>query len=296
MLLVDQLGRTQLDVIDGIGPKFDVTNVAEYYYHHPKEYWMIGDDFPNPKPPFESMWVEYRYPRNTWSKEAGGVRIKAYDNGLIPYFGCFVSTKMEFAPQRDHILMTARKPETPGEYGMFGGVWYVDQREKQAVKFADSVAMRFDLDADGNIDKFFFPEFMGKDNEERSSYAYFFHPVLMAFSFRNCKNIEVVQVSAARELQKARVRRGKLPLMSYHVINVLKFGKSYRSTSRQVESDGTNVALHIRAGNFARYGERYKRGKLFGKYEGMFWRPQVVVGSAERGVSTHDYAAKIENK
>ena len=81
--------------------------------------------------------------------------------------------------------------------------------------------------------------------------------------------------------------------MRYSVVNVLPLANLKAARSRTVESpDGQGVALHIRAGNFAHYGEAFGRKKLFGKFEGMYWRPQATVGKLERGLSVHDYAAK----
>jgi hypothetical protein len=64
-------------------------------------------------------------------------------------------------------------------------------------------------------------------------------------------------------------------------------------THRKVEShDGLGVALHIRRGHYAYYGEKYNRGKLFGKYEGMFWKPQTTAGDSASGEAKHDYVVK----
>lgn len=296
MLLFDRMGETQRKVIQAIGPKMDVTNVAEYFYKHDRERWL-PTDFPWPKPPFKNMWVEYRYPRTTYSKEVGVKNVEGYSRGLTPYFGCFVSTAVEFVPGDKHVTIRnfQDKPVTEvggeppkGEYGVYGGVWYVDNRDN-AKMFGKEISVRFDIGPDGKISKVYHAGTILPKQEDLETRIYEIYPVLMAFSFGNCKNIEVVQVDPPPKLNKARERRGNRPLVSYKVINVLPFGRAYNPTKRTVVGDGAGVALHIRAGNFARYGEAYGRKKLFGKYEGMFWRPQAMVGSAERGVSVHDY-------
>lgn len=300
MLLYDQLDDSARKTIDQLGPKMDVTNIAEYYYHHDKEVWMIGEDFPHPNPPFKTMWVEYRYPRELYSKQVGTVLVKSYDKGLVPYFGCFVSSIHEFQWREGavpgefgRLSIRDKKPGLHGNIGMAGAMWYIDRATGRPATFNSVVSARFNLDKDGNVSEdWYLPTYMGANPEDMATMLTYFHPVMMAFSFANCKNIEIVEVKPPVKLNKARARRGNRQLVSYKVINVLPFGKTYKQQSRTVESDGQGVALHIRAGNFARYGEKYGRGKLFGKFEGMFWRPQSVVGSADAGVSVHDYAVK----
>jgi hypothetical protein len=303
MLLADQLDEEAKRVIDDFGPKICATNVAEYYYSHAKERWRLAD-FPMPHPPFDSLWCEYRIPKEVRSKEVGVTQIPAYAQGFTPYFGCLISKTKEFLPDpikgrsgpipQTHI--TDLKPPTPGQWGVWGGVWLIDHADRRPAQFTNEIYVRFDLTEDlSEIKCVYFPNSMAsKAIDEKAGLLYFLPPVLMAFSFSNCKNIEVVDVLAPGKLQKARERRGKRPLYSYRIINVLPFGKSYRRVERSVESGGEGVALRIRRGSYAKYGEKFNRGKLFSKYEGMFWRPQTTYGSAEHGVSVHDYDVRAK--
>jgi hypothetical protein len=299
VLLYDCLGEKQRSVIEVIGPKMSVTNVAEYFYHHERERWAPRD-FPWPKPPFRNMWAEYKLPRTCWSREQGLNSTSGYADGFTPYFGCFVTTNRAFSPNEKSVTIrefsgniTIDECEPPpGEFGIYGGVWYVD-RQNRPKRYGREVSLRFDIGEDGKISKVYSQDHIMGDPQVEEN-VYLFYPVLLAFSFSNCKNIEVVEVRPPAKLNKARVRRGNRPLVSYKVINVLPFGKSYAPSSRTVESAGEGVALHIRAGNFARYGDKYGRKKLFGKHEGMYWRPQAVVGTADAGVSVHEYEVKTE--
>ena len=321
MLLFDQLGDRQRQTIASIGPKMDVTNVADYFYHHARERWLLKD-FPQPRPPFKNMWAEYRFPRTTYSKEMGTVQVKSYGEGFTPYFGCFISEELIFKPNDKYlaisnftgnvsdlpdgtgvkILDNTSEDAQPGKYGLYGGTWYIDNRQRRVIRYGSEVSLRFDIGDDGAVSHTYLggtildryrddPSKVQAELEER---VYFLYPILMAFSFSNCKNIEVVDVEPPAKLNKARVRRGNRPLVTYKVINVLPFGKSYKPSARAIRSDGQGVAVHIRAGNFAHYGEAYGRKKLFGKYEGMFWRPQSAPGSAAHGVSVHDYEARAK--
>lgn len=302
MILADCFGPKERALVARAGPKMSVSNVAEYYFGHDKEFWTM-QDFKLPVPPFTSMWVEYRFPRLVRSKDMGETSVRSYERGLVPYFGCFVGNVdyeqstgqakiFEKGSNYDKVDGYLRgKPDLNG-WMLRGSMYYVG-REDRVELVGENIDMAFKLADDGSMSEFSFPSEMGKDSEERASKAYFLHPILLAFSFRNCKNIEVVDVEAPRKLQAARIRRGKEPLIRYSVVNVLPLANLKASTNRSVVSaDGQGVALHIRAGNFAHYGDKFGRKKLFGKYEGMYWRPQATVGSLDRGLSVHDYSVK----
>jgi hypothetical protein len=271
MILFDLLNNEQRQIIEQIGPRMDVTNVAEYFYHHEKERWRVTD-FPLPIPPFNNMWVEYRHPKTCYSKEMGETSVAIYSKGYTPYFGCFVN-----------------KLSTKNMYSLTGTNWYVSKKE--IFRHGKEICLEFEI-----IDNELRPYHrLGlnpspKVVQEFEEKVYFLYPILMAFSFGNCKNIELVEVQPPIKLNRARVRRGNRPLVTYKIINILPFGVNYKPTSRTVSSnDGHGVALHIRRGNFAKYGDEFGRKKLFGKYSGLFWRPQASVGTIEHGVSVHDY-------
>jgi hypothetical protein len=301
MLLYDAMGEPQRLVVSGAGPRMDVTNVADYYYHHDKEYWKIGEDFPLCRPPFDSMWVEYRYPKETYSKEAGLIRLDGGEE-FRAYVGCFVSNKVEFTDSdktsdlgvKGVTIVSPKRPGTVGEWGIWGGIWIVDKSNDKAISFHSRLEIRFDIDEQGNLsNSYAVPGKNGATDEDVASNLYIFHPVFMAFSFANCKNIEIVDVKPSVKLNKRRVERGKRPMAAYSIVNVHPFGKSYSQQRRTVDGDGTGVALQIRRGSYARYGEQFGRGKLFGKYSGMFWRPQTAIGDEKFGKIDHGYAVQI---
>lgn len=296
MILYDALGPSQRSIIGDLGPRMDVTNVADYYYHHDKEYWKIGEDFPCCRPPFDTLWVEYRYPNTMYSKEVGLTNTSVADLGVTAYAGFFISNKYEFTPSGNvnrlgyEGLIIKKDSTDRGQWSVHGGIWYVDRSTGKASKFAEPTGLRFDLDEHGNVGNFFMPSYMGKDVDEMASRAYLVHPILMAFSFANCKNIEIVQVKPPERLNRRRIERGKVPLSTYSIVNVLPFGKIYSRQTRTVSS-GEGISVAIRRGGYAKYGPEYGRGKLFGKYSGMFWKPQVI---ATKKAVDHDYVVKVK--
>lgn len=276
MLLADRMSGERRALIDSVGPKIDVTNVAEYYFHHDEEFWTL-DQFVGCRPPLRACWVEYRYPKEVWSVAKGLHKVGAYDRGQVPYFGCFVSALPD------------------GYFELTGSLYYVHSR---GLDLGLRSSIQYHLSNDGKPDEFRVPEWMGDDDDDaRATLAQYLHPILLAFSFANCKNVETVEVVAPAKLQRARMRRDKRPLVTYKVINILPLAKMRSAPrTRTVESDGHGVALHIRRGHFAHYGEKFGRGKLFGRLEGTFWIPQAAVGSADAGVSVHDYEMAKEAK
>lgn len=323
MILADCFRSEHRKLVDLGGPKMSVTNVAEYYFHHDREFWLI-EEFKQATPPFEKMWIEYRYPRMVRSTENGGHNVQAYFRGVTPYFGCFVgkinsgdsvkyfpeeilkaaiNDARQFAlkhPDGAYQLLQDPKPGAAVDTWLFKGTMYFVNSKNEVESHGDIAEMAIRMDREGRILAASYPKFMEESiagmpagAASAATRAYYLHPILLAFSFRNCKNIEVVDVQAPVKLQKARVRRGKEPLVRYSVVNVLPLANLRSPRSRSVESaDGQGVALHIRAGNFAHYGEKFGRKKLFGKFEGMYWRPQATVGSLERGLSVHDYSVE----
>lgn len=106
-----------------------------------------------------------------------------------------------------------------------------------------------------------------------------------AFSFLNCRNVEQVPVDVPQELNRARQRRGKPPLLKVYTLVV----RPLRLDRRKRESKhGPPVAIHWVRGHFKRYTEERK---LFGKFTGTYWWQHHVAGKAQRFI-IKDYAVR----
>jgi hypothetical protein len=272
-------------------PKIVVDNVAEYYYHHDKEFWALSD-FPDARPPLRYSWVEYRMPKTVRSREMGEKSLATDDPGVRVYFGacCFIADWD--SPGDWHELL--HPPKKADSFVLTGKYYYV-WRDGSVDKASNSLSVKYKIPDEGEpfrdvkVDL----RWRGSKNDDQvATELYVFHPILMAFSFANCKNVEKVTVYPPPKLNKARVRRSKQPLVTYSIINILPV--SHRAPrNRSVESeDGAGVALHIRRGHFACYGEKYGKGKLFGKLEGRYWIPQTAVGDEALGERKHDYEVR----
>lgn len=264
MKLLDKLGQ-KYD-----GPKFVVNNVANYYFHHEKEFWRLND-FPMPRPPFDEMWIEYKMPKTAYSKEVG-------ETDLLRNVGIRDDVEVHFGG----IVRSGEKPNT---WIIAGNYWQVPKNPHDRIIKGGTISIKYSWSPNEEIrvytkDKV--PEGDEEANNRIASALYAFHPILMSFSFCNCKNVETVTVRAGEKLQKKRERNGKLPLQDHRVINILPFGKYFEPGARVVsiqDGAGEKLAIEIRRGNYARYGAEFGRGLLFGKYSGMFWRPSILKDS-----------------
>lgn len=128
-------------------------------------------------------------------------------------------------------------------------------------------------------------------HQARLSLAPFLHTALLTISFLHCRNVTLQEVRPpGKPLTNQQRRRGERPRapLSYHVLDIRPMREVLRSQGQESQV-GSRKALHICRGHFAHYGER----GLFGKYQGTFWRPQHVRGSAERGVQQKDYRISL---
>lgn len=113
-------------------------------------------------------------------------------------------------------------------------------------------------------------------------------PALLAVSFAHCKNVTLTVNDPPEKLTRARLKRGKKPLVRYYTLKIEPMKQVLR-TEGGIEHNGLKKALHICRGHFAEYGDSYGKGRLFGKYEGRYWVPSVVKGRPSEGVVVKDY-------
>jgi hypothetical protein len=106
---------------------------------------------------------------------------------------------------------------------------------------------------------------------------------LGVLNFMSCRNIELAVPQRPRP-ERRRLERTGVRVSEIHVFPA---GRSTAGGGRPLDPGGT--ALHSVRGHFASYGPEYGRGKLFGKYEGRFFRPMHARGSKEHGQVEQSY-------
>lgn len=107
---------------------------------------------------------------------------------------------------------------------------------------------------------------------------------LQTYTLAACVNVELVDPKRPRAQRRRLERTGVTP----QTLVIRPRSKSTRSRSAGPEraTVGDTPQSFVR-GHFAEYGDRYGKGKLFGRYEGRFWIP--AHGRAGRDGRTVDY-------
>lgn len=101
------------------------------------------------------------------------------------------------------------------------------------------------------------------------------HAIRVFRTILNCKNVKTEEIKPDAALQKARARRGKMPLFSYHVLTLRS------DTKEKCESKGGTHAsprLHIRRGHIRRFDD--------GTHT---WVSPCTVGDKSLGMVHKDY-------
>lgn len=110
--------------------------------------------------------------------------------------------------------------------------------------------------------------------------------VLDCLLLLSCKNVSLESRQLDRKQVKLATKRYGDGGYKYHVLVVRP--PSAKSSSGPAQEIGV-MPRHVCRGHFAEYGPKYGRGLLFGKYEGRFFIPPHMKGSANRGVVEKDY-------
>lgn len=114
--------------------------------------------------------------------------------------------------------------------------------------------------------------------------------LLAALNFMSARNVELVEPSRSR----AETRRLERIGVSPEVIHVFPAGRQTRR-AEGAPSEGSVPLTSVR-GSWARYGPKYGKGLLFGKYEGKFWRPPTARGDVEAGERSPDYVLRADDE
>ncbi|GAA2623726.1 hypothetical protein GCM10010399_63730 [Dactylosporangium fulvum] len=107
-----------------------------------------------------------------------------------------------------------------------------------------------------------------------------------ALNFLNASNVDIAEPSRPRPQRRRLARTG----VTVQTIVVRPPGKHRAKSGAARPIDASETALSPVRGHWSHYGERYNRGKLFGKYEGKFWISGHVRGQGDAG--PRDYVLK----
>lgn len=113
-------------------------------------------------------------------------------------------------------------------------------------------------------------------------------PICIVNSFLlllGCKNITTETHDPPAKLNKARQKRGKQPLFTYHTLVLKPVGKKQESIPKHL----WNNRIHLQRGHFKTYTQD---APLFGSITGRFWWQPHVRGQNREGVVMKDYEVR----
>lgn len=116
-----------------------------------------------------------------------------------------------------------------------------------------------------------------------------FFPVMLAMSFMNCKNVQMIKHDPPQKVTQKRLKQNKQPRTTYYTLEIEPMKKILK-TKGMIDEIGLQRALHICRGHFKDYSES---NGLFGKYKGRYWWNNSVKGADQAGVIKKDYSIKV---
>jgi len=105
----------------------------------------------------------------------------------------------------------------------------------------------------------------------------------------SCKNISAETIKPPEKVNKKRIKNGKLPLYSYHVLNISPFGSKKNG---QTNEQSSNLhRLHFCRGHFKEYTAEKP---LFGRITGLYWWQPTLRGNKDLGFVDKDYNVDVK--
>lgn len=295
---MEQDAKTQLRALPS-ATVFDADNVASYIAERTESTGHWSFSAPTMVPPFPLTWIEYGEWRSGWVG-AGARR-----------WGVFVvADDVRTDDRRDDIVGTWLRNVEPE----FVDAGPLEETPRWVVQFTAAIkwawgqpafpvsGYRAVLGPDGQ------PAVFANGQPAHQFYNFYdrtihaavpddvaatdlgrdlmggINPAILAIAFMHCKNVTTRDHVPTRQERRADERAG-LPLLRYRTIEIDPMKEVLRAEGR-VDTVGLSRALHICRGHFAEYTED---APLFGKHTGLFWRPQHVRGTLERGRVVKDY-------
>lgn len=254
---------------------FEISSVADYFYAGTdQEQWDVFADFPCVMPPYDCLWLEYAVPPTIRSE---GRVLDTICRGLK--VGVFVNTQKTVTPTGGKALVQGLTVFLE-QFGKIVGpsmtsCWSVDDQGKAVSLNPES----------GNV--LYVASHAAHDEscvESQQAYMTFGYPALLAISFLNCRNVQVLDHAPEPGMARAHRKKHGLGLTKFKTLEISQVKRVLQSASSASGGD-LKVALHMCRGHFKNYNER----PLFGKHKGMYWWGPAIRGTGPHAV-IKDYA------
>lgn len=262
--------------------------LGERWYHDLKEYVLL--------PPFNNFFTYWESPKYAYSKSRGSEEFPniSVGSGMLTHFRVLEEGDdhfaMFYASGESREIVTERDMDfNPDAFRtMLITMFVFHSQEKHVMSHAQWI---LEVDQMGKVLEGGF-RYMVQPNQKTNESAIplsFLFPSAMAISFANCKNVETTSTDAKPKSKKRR-RRSRRGWWSgkWHRIKVKPI--IVKAKPREPgQPTGIKLAKHNRIGHFRHYGPEFGRGKLFGKYSGVFWIEEKIVGDDQIGTVEKEY-------
>ena len=248
-------------------PKMIISDVAEYANKFSDGGPTVAD-IPCPRAPFKVVWMEYG------------------DNGVLLY----AETLEDDVADQLAIQMSSRPSILVNAYP-----FYIHDVENGETEYMGGDIYYAALDARGEIIADSGKEYIICDPDWEALSARFgvselwkaiqyrnVVTALLACSFANCKNVNLVQRTASKQRSR---RSPKVKHYKYYVLDIHPMRKIISDNERSTGDHSFRTAMHLCRGHF----KDYRESGLFGKNKGIYWWDAQVRGNAENGVIEKDY-------
>ncbi len=260
---------------------FHIQNVADYLRaFYSDESWK-GSDLPCIAPPYPSFFMEYRTAQSDAVYNAG-----------IKRAGILFETQTDKTLYRNTV---DPKDLDATKWILRGTVIHDNGDLKPMVTTSHDLFVMEDGRLLGNgesLSTLVCERLGGKsaapedqvDDLVRSNLGQEIFTSLLAVSFMHCHGARTRVEEPPVKLSKRHEKKTGHPLTKYHIIDIDPL-RELLLKEGQVESHGLVRALHEVRGHFADYREK----GLFGRTQGIFWKPDHRRGDIESGQVIKDY-------
>lgn len=267
-----------------------IDTIANYYGTSPKVMWG-PEEYPYATPPWTKFFVEWREPKEWRCGDEVQTDREYSEAGLIGYY---VTDRR----QVDRVVPHCREagfPEmvdgiedqidaflyTHPIIAIAGVPNWLDVRGIALMR-KDGFVLRHSITG---------AALEGLSQDKRYSFSQeiggFHHMMFLAFTFANCSNVKLEDVTE-QEQPPAKIRRRlKLPEVKRYTLNIA--GHSTKRREGTGEPQEGIMPFHLCRGHFATYTPEkpmFGNPKLIGRY----WHPPHTRGKKERGEIIKDYA------
>lgn len=239
--------------------------------------WKAMRELPNVAPPLRDMFVEFRMGKpvgaigwyfHAYDRQSDGYLPSQHDDGQARWLlrGWYY---LEALPRQPQMMCDV----------------FIRPDGQAHITGSDAVAL-YAQPTNGSI---FAHGWENADGKQAGGIVAALIIALWTLCFMHTKNVSIDTVTPDAKLSKAHQKRGHEPLSVYKVLRITPMG-SGRSDGAG-EGKHASPSMHIRRGHFKHYNEG--NGLLFGKYEGVYWWEQRLVGNRTQGTVQKEYEVLV---